>query len=45
MVRLVERGLPFKVINNLIAWGLTRDEVFDTIIPLRTWKRLAWIIH
>lgn len=39
MLRLVERGLPIKVINNLIAWGLTRDEVFETIIPLRTWKR------
>jgi len=38
MVRLVEEGLPTKVINHLIERGLTRNEVFDIIIPLRTWK-------
>jgi putative toxin-antitoxin system antitoxin component (TIGR02293 family) len=26
------------VINHLIERGLTRNEVFDIIIPLRTWK-------
>jgi len=38
LVRLVENGLPTKVINHLIERGLTRREVFGTIIPLRTWK-------
>jgi putative toxin-antitoxin system antitoxin component (TIGR02293 family) len=38
MVRLVESGLPIKVINHLLEKGLTRNEVFDIIIPLRTWK-------
>jgi putative toxin-antitoxin system antitoxin component (TIGR02293 family) len=38
IVRLVEGGLPTKVIHNLLSKGLTRDEVFDVIIPLRTWK-------
>jgi putative toxin-antitoxin system antitoxin component (TIGR02293 family) len=38
VVRLVENGLPTKVINHLIERGLTRGEVFDIIIPLRTWK-------
>lgn len=38
VVRLVENGLPTRVINHLIDRGLTRNEVFDVIIPLRTWK-------
>jgi len=38
VVRLVENGLPTRVINHLIERGLTRNEVFDIIIPLRTWK-------
>ena len=38
VVRLVENGLPTRVINHLIERGLTRNEVFDVIIPLRTWK-------
>jgi putative toxin-antitoxin system antitoxin component (TIGR02293 family) len=38
IVHLVEGGLPTKVINHLLGKGLTRDEVFDIIIPLRTWK-------
>ena len=38
VVRLVETGLPTRVINHLIDRGLTRNEVFDIIIPLRTWK-------
>jgi putative toxin-antitoxin system antitoxin component (TIGR02293 family) len=38
IVRLVESGLPTKVINHLLSKGLTRAEVFDIIIPLRTWK-------
>ena len=38
VVRLVEAGLPTRVINHLIDRGLTRNEVFDVIIPLRTWK-------
>lgn len=37
-VRLVEGGLPSNVINHLLQRGLTRDEVFDIILPLRTWK-------
>ncbi|MGB8886235.1 MAG: antitoxin Xre/MbcA/ParS toxin-binding domain-containing protein [Candidatus Korobacteraceae bacterium] len=38
VVRLIESGLPTRVINHLIDRGLTRNEVFDVIIPLRTWK-------
>jgi len=38
VVRLVENGLPTRVINRLLDRGLTRAEVFDIIIPLRTWK-------
>ncbi len=38
IVRLVESGLPIRVINHLLEKGLTRNEVFDIIIPLRTWK-------
>lgn len=38
LVRLVEGGLPLKSINHLLEQGLTRKEVFDVIIPLRTWK-------
>ena len=38
VVRLIEGGLPTRVINHLIDRGLTRNEVFDIIIPLRTWK-------
>ena len=38
IVHLVEGGLPTEVINHLLARGLTRNEVFDIIIPLRTWK-------
>jgi putative toxin-antitoxin system antitoxin component (TIGR02293 family) len=38
VVRLVENGLPTRVINRLIERGLTRSEVFEIIIPLRTWK-------
>ena len=36
IVHLVEGGLPTKVVNHLIERGLTRSEVFDVIIPLRT---------
>jgi len=32
-VRLVEAGLPTKVINHLLDKGLSRVEVFDIIIP------------
>ncbi len=38
MVRLVEGGLPLRVISRLLERGLTRNEVFRIIIPLRTWK-------
>jgi len=38
LVRLVEGGLPIKVINHLLGRGLSRNEVFDLIIHLRTWK-------
>ena len=38
VVRLDESGLPTRVNNHLIDRGLTRNEVFDVIIPLRTWK-------
>ena len=38
MVNLVESGLPVSVVNRLIERGLSRQEVFSIIIPLRTWK-------
>ncbi len=38
IVRLVENGLPTRVIKRLIDRGLTRNEVFEIIIPLRTFK-------
>lgn len=38
VMRLVEGGLPTKVINHLVERGLTRREVFDVIIPSRTLK-------
>jgi len=38
VLRLVEEGLPAKVVNHLIDRGLTRNEVFEIILPLRTWK-------
>lgn len=38
IVRLAEHGLPTNVVNHLLTRGLTRSEVFETIIPLRTWK-------
>lgn len=38
VLELVEAGLPIGAINHLIERGLTRNEVFDVIIPLRTWK-------
>ena len=38
IVRLVEGGIPTKVIYNFLGKGLKRDEVFRIIIPLRTWK-------
>jgi putative toxin-antitoxin system antitoxin component (TIGR02293 family) len=38
IMRLVEGGLPTRVINHLLDRGLTRREVFDVIIPLRTLK-------
>ncbi len=38
IVHLVEGGLPLTVINRLLERGLKRKEVFDIIIPLRTWK-------
>jgi len=38
VVRLVEGGLPTNVINHLVDKGLSRAEVFDIIVPLRTWK-------
>ena len=38
IVRLVESGLPTRVINRFIDRGLRRNEVFDIIIPLRTFK-------
>jgi putative toxin-antitoxin system antitoxin component (TIGR02293 family) len=38
IMRLVEGGLPTRVINHLLERGLTRREVFDVIIPLRTLK-------
>jgi len=38
VIRLVENGLPTRVISHFIERGLTRNEVFDIIIPLRTWK-------
>jgi putative toxin-antitoxin system antitoxin component (TIGR02293 family) len=38
IMRLVEGGLPTRVINHLLERGLTRHEVFEIIIPLRTLK-------
>lgn len=38
VVRLVEAGLPTKVVARLIERGLSRDEVFRIVINLRTWK-------
>lgn len=38
IVHLIESGLPIRVINHLLGRGLTRNEVFEVIIPLRTWK-------
>ena len=38
IMHLVEVGLPTAVISHLVERGLTRREVFDTIIPLRTFK-------
>ena len=38
MLRMVEAGLPIKVINRLIQRGLTRDEVFQIVINPRTLK-------
>lgn len=38
IVHLVEGGLPLGVIRRLLDRGLTRGEVFEVIIPLRTWK-------
>jgi len=38
IVRLVESGLPTKVVNRLVQRGLTRDEVFRLIVNPRTLK-------
>jgi putative toxin-antitoxin system antitoxin component (TIGR02293 family) len=38
IIRLVEAGLPLKVIARLIQRGLSRDEVFHIIINPRTLK-------
>jgi putative toxin-antitoxin system antitoxin component (TIGR02293 family) len=38
LVSLIEHGLPASVVNHLLERGLTRNEVFGSIIPLRTWK-------
>jgi putative toxin-antitoxin system antitoxin component (TIGR02293 family) len=38
IMRLVEGGLPTRVINHLLERGLRRREVFAVIIPLRTLK-------
>jgi putative toxin-antitoxin system antitoxin component (TIGR02293 family) len=38
LVRLVEAGLPTKVVARLIQRGLSRDEVFSIIINPRTLK-------
>lgn len=38
MIRLVESGLPLKVIARLTQRGLTKDEVFSIIINPRTLK-------
>lgn len=35
---LVEAGLPNSVVQRFLDQGLTRAEVFDVILPLRTWK-------
>src|ERR1700686_497559 len=38
MIRLIEAGLPLKVVARLIDRGLSRDEVFSIIINPRTLK-------
>jgi len=38
MVRLVERGLPIRVLNRLQQRGLSRNEIASVIIPPRTLK-------
>lgn len=35
---LGEGGLPTKVVDHFLAKGIIRNEVFNIIIPLRTWK-------
>jgi putative toxin-antitoxin system antitoxin component (TIGR02293 family) len=38
VVRLVERGLPIRVLNRLLRRGLSRNEIASVIIPPRTLK-------
>jgi len=38
VVRLVERGLPIRVLNRLQQRGLSRNEIASVIIPPRTLK-------
>jgi putative toxin-antitoxin system antitoxin component (TIGR02293 family) len=38
IVRLVEAGLPTKIVNRLVQRGLSRDEVFSLIVNPRTLK-------
>jgi putative toxin-antitoxin system antitoxin component (TIGR02293 family) len=38
MLRIVEAGLPTKVVQRLIQRGLTKDEVFQIVINPRTLK-------
>ena len=38
IVRLVERGLPIRVLNRLQQRGLSRNEIASVIIPPRTLK-------
>jgi putative toxin-antitoxin system antitoxin component (TIGR02293 family) len=38
VVRLVERGLPIRVLNRLVQRGLSRQEIGSVIIPPRTLK-------
>ncbi|HET9741914.1 MAG TPA: antitoxin Xre/MbcA/ParS toxin-binding domain-containing protein [Terriglobales bacterium] len=38
LLRLVESGVSTRMINHLLDRGLKRNEVFEVIIPLRTWK-------
>ncbi|HEY7837640.1 MAG TPA: antitoxin Xre/MbcA/ParS toxin-binding domain-containing protein [Terriglobales bacterium] len=35
---LVEAGLPNGVVQKFLDRGLSRNEVFELILPLRTWK-------